>query len=183
METIQKFSTLISPLILPLIIAGATSFLTVRLSIKKFHSVKWWEKKVLAYSRIVESLSDMKYCIGEWIDVNVCIKKLDGEESKRLSKEYRQARKSIIKAASAGTYIVSDETANALEKLVRELDEEDQKSLLGELGNHYHAVGECITKIAGYVQNDLKLESRQGIVKSLGSCFQRINIFKKKGGE
>jgi len=43
-----------------LLIAVVTAIVTIHLSIKRFHSERWWERKADSYSRIVESLHQMK---------------------------------------------------------------------------------------------------------------------------
>ena len=43
-----------------LFVAVVTSVVTVRLSIKRFRSERWWERKVEAYTDLLSSLSDSK---------------------------------------------------------------------------------------------------------------------------
>ena len=140
--------------IMPLAIAVITSYLTVKLSIRQFCSQKWWEKKSEAYSHIIEQLSRLKYFFREWSGTIEESKKLGLEFQKKLHEEYMEAEKEIIKAAASGSYIISEEGTNALEKLLTELAQKDQ--LKDVLDNH-DSVKNCITEIRKFARKDLKL--------------------------
>ena len=50
-------------LIQPIFISVLVAIITVKLSLKKFRSEKWWEKKVEVYSKIIDALHHLKnYC-------------------------------------------------------------------------------------------------------------------------
>ena len=143
-------------LIPALIVSIITAYVTVKLSIKQFYSQRWWEKKAEAYSHIIEHLSYLQYYFGEWFNEGVGIKKLGEKDTERLSEGYRKARESITKAAAIGAYIISDDTATALVKLLRELEKEDPRgNWVGDIDRCYGSVKECITKIREYAKVDL----------------------------
>ncbi|MBU4311658.1 MAG: hypothetical protein KJ706_02925 [Candidatus Omnitrophica bacterium] len=133
-----------------------TAYVTVHLSIKQFYVQRLWEKKLEVYSNIMEHLSYLQYYLGEWFDEGVGEKKLDGEDKKRLSEGYRQARESITKAAAIGVFIVSDDTTTALSKLLRELEKKDPMgNWVGDIDRCYTSVKECIAKIRECAKADL----------------------------
>ena len=147
-----------------LIVSVLTAYVTVRLSLKQFHSQKWWELKSEAYSRIIEHLSYLQYYFGEWFDATTGDKNLSNKSKEELSTGYRQARESIERAAAIGAYIVSADTATALEELMRELNRKDSTGealgdWIGEPGNVdrcYWLVKECIAKIRECAKSDLQ---------------------------
>ena len=51
-----------------LFIAVVTSILTVWLALWRFHSEKWWERKVELYSRLMEALFDMHSYNRQWLE-------------------------------------------------------------------------------------------------------------------
>lgn len=51
---------LLLTLIPALIVGVATALVTVKLSIRKFYTERWWERRADAYSRIVEALHKHK---------------------------------------------------------------------------------------------------------------------------
>lgn len=153
----QFIQIILTALIPALIVSIITAFITVKLSLRQFRSQRWWEKKAEAYSQIIEHLSYLQYYFGEWFEEGVGTKKIGDEYRKRLSEGYQKARESIEKASASGAYIVSEDTITALSKLLRELEKTDQNGdWVGDLGQHYGAVKECIKKIRDYAKSDLK---------------------------
>ena len=51
-------------------IAAASSWITVRLSIKQFRSQRLWEKKVETYQRIIEAFHKSKNYSSEYMTAN-----------------------------------------------------------------------------------------------------------------
>ncbi|MBU4509720.1 hypothetical protein KJ830_01600 [bacterium] len=144
-------------LIPAMFISIITAYITVHLSMKQFYSQRWWEKKVEAYSNIIEHLSYLQYYLGEWFDKGVHEKELSSSDKERLSEGYRQARESITKTAAIGAFIVSDDTATALEILLRELEKKDQKGdWVGDINRCYGSVKECIAKIREHAKKELQ---------------------------
>ena len=147
---------LFTALIPAIIIAIIAPYLTVKLSLKQFYSEKWWEKKAEAYSHIIEHLSYLQYYFGEWFSEGLNEKKLTDKDKEKLEENYRQARESITKAAAVGTFIVSDDTATALVKLLRELEKQDPMgNWVSDIDRYYGLVKECIKKIREYAKVDL----------------------------
>ena len=147
---------ILTALIPALIVSVVTAYVTVRLSMKQFYSQRWWEKKAETYSRIIEQLTCLQYYFGERFDEGIGIKKLDNESEKKIFESYRQAKESITKAAAMGAYIVSDDTATALAKLLNELEGKNPiGDWVSDIDKYHRSVKECITKIREYAKVDL----------------------------
>lgn len=143
-------------LIPALIVSIITAYATVKLSMKQFYSERWWEKKVEAYSHIIEQLSYLQYYFGEWLSEGLHEKNLTDKHKEKLSESYCQAKESITKAAAIGVYIVSDDTATVLAELLRELEQKDPRGdWVGDIDRCYGSVKECIAKIRKYAKVDL----------------------------
>ena len=121
---------------------------------RRFHSQKWWELKVEAYSKIMARLVDWQYCLGRCFDMFIEQKELPADVEDKLVAESRQAREYLTKAAAAGAYIVSSETADALEELMRSLDRR-HPDVVSEIDTRYGAVRECIAKVRTYAERDM----------------------------
>ena len=104
-------------LIPALIIAIATAFLTVRLALRRFHSERWWERKVEAYTRIIEALHDLIEYSSANAEEELGNIKYTEEYSKQLWDNYRAASADLRKATGVGAYIISDEVAELLDLL------------------------------------------------------------------
>ena len=100
-----------------LFIAVVTSVLTVRLSLRRFHAERWWERKAEAYSRIVESLHHlMEYC-SAMSEESSHAAEFSAEHRKELSDSYKSAYRDLRKATGVGAYIISNEIAVILSNL------------------------------------------------------------------
>lgn len=143
-------------LIPALIVSIITAYVTVKLSMKQFCSEKWWEKKVEAYSHIIEHLSYLQYYFDEWLSEGVHENELTDKHKEKLLESYYQAMESITKAAAIGAYIVSDDTVIALAKLLCGLKNKDPGGdWVENIDRCYGSVKECIAKIREYAKVDL----------------------------
>ena len=141
-----------------LVISALTAWLTVKLSVRQFRSQRWWEKKVEAYSQIMEHLTLLEFACAAWYDDAISVKTLSDERRKMLSEEHVRAEESVRKVAAAGSYIVSADAASALSELVKAFDKHvPGEHWLDEVGRQLQATRECIAKVRGLAKSDLKL--------------------------
>ena len=108
---------ILNSLIPALLIAVITSVLTVRLSLKRFHAERWWERKAEAYSRIVESLHHLMEYSSAMSEESTHSVEFTEERRKDLVDNYRSAHRDLRKATGIGAYIISDEVAAVLSRL------------------------------------------------------------------
>ena len=127
----------------------------VDLQLGAFERQAWWQRKADAYSQIIDALVELQYFFGRWIDTYELGKDLDSETREDLNKVHLQAKKHLTKAVFSGEYIVSDDTASALEELLRELEKSYPENLFRELEESYVAVKECIARIRECAKADL----------------------------
>src|SRR3974377_1640891 len=103
---------------LPSLLVGiCTAIITVRLSLRRFHAERWWERKADAYSRIVESLHGAMDYWSAQSHEDMTGHQIPEELQKRLSDDYDRASAELNKATGIGAYIISDEVAEALARL------------------------------------------------------------------
>lgn len=113
----QSISQVVISLVPALLVASFTSWLTVRLSLRRFRAERWWDHKAEAYSRIVEALHNLvEYC-SVMSDAAVHRATISDARQKELSDNYNSAYRDLRKAAGIGAYIISDEVASTLSKL------------------------------------------------------------------
>ncbi len=91
-----------------------TAIITVKLSLNKFRTEKWWEKKAETYSGIVDALHKLK---------NYCEQKLEAEyrpdsifegKEEELQYQYKLAYQEVIKAIDVGSFIISNKALTVL---------------------------------------------------------------------
>lgn len=110
-----------------LIIAIITAKLTVDLSIKRFRSEKWWEKKHETYENVVSCLSKLLYYCREnrnLLDdsINIEAGARIFERLPELSSKYHSALEEFNQIVNASIFNISEKAASELNKLREEID-------------------------------------------------------------
>ena len=77
---------LLAQFLLSVFTAVVTSITTVWLSLRRFYSEKWWERKVAAYTAIIKSLHHMKRDIEENMSAEERGRELSEERKAELAK-------------------------------------------------------------------------------------------------
>jgi hypothetical protein len=96
------------------IIAIIASWVTVWLSLRRFYSEKWWEKKAEAYAAILEALHYMKRAFDEDFDAMIVGREVPEERKKQLNDKYREAYDELMKRTDVEQYVLSDEAVTEL---------------------------------------------------------------------
>ena len=98
------------------------SIITVKISLKKFRTEKWWEKKAETYSIVIDSLHKLKnYCEQKLaaeennIYSNTPVQGLSKEKEMALHKQYMQAHQEVIRVIDVGSFIISKSALSVLE--------------------------------------------------------------------
>jgi ribosomal protein S17E len=142
-------------LIPALLVSVISAYLTTRLALNKFYSEKWWEKKAEAYSDILGKLSDMHLCIEKWADEELGTVRWTEKYKEELSRDYSQAKKTVAKAVTMGSFIISEEAATTLTKLEKELNRLDLNNY-GDLEDARKAITNCIEKLREDAKRNLR---------------------------
>ena len=112
-------ATWIANLAAGLVIAVATSVLTVRLALGRFHAERWWERKAEAYTEILNALSDLKH-YAEILARKEQGAKYTDEFEARLRERHRDAYDKLRSATTVGGFILAGSIAQRLEDLARQ---------------------------------------------------------------
>ena len=150
--------TILSTVLPSLAVGICTAVITVRLSLRRFHAERWWDRKAEAYSGIVEALhSAMDYWSSRSHEETTG-REIDDERGKRLSADYDNAARELRKATGIGAYIISEEVAACLEKLQkRERLAPDDFAWFEIFDNEYEAHKKALAEIRRLAKNDLKV--------------------------
>ncbi len=123
-------------------------------------SSRWWERKATAYGNIINSLVDMTNSLGIWFDSELPYFQEDGQHENETPyiKVYRESRSRIEKAEIEGAYIISENAALALKKLLQELNVENESAQFWEtLNDYYRASRDCLQIIRDEAHKDLRI--------------------------
>jgi len=141
-----------------IVIAFFSSWITVKLALKKFREEKLWERKFDAYTKIIESLYHVKqqmadeesYLIGEK-DPN----SIPDDEYKRLLSRYRISREEIAKFKDFGALIISEKAISMLDKYYKDSSEKTDDPY-SEIDNAWQAANSCLQGLIPLAKEDLK---------------------------
>lgn len=141
------------------ITAVITAIVTVRLSLKRFYSEKWWEKKSISYTTIIESLHNMKKYCDEHMEYEMTHKEIPKEKQEQLWLSYSLARDEVSKAIDIGSFIICDEAVEELKNLVKSLYRARSENTFFEyLDSQLSALTGCLEKVKVIAKNDLKIK-------------------------
>lgn len=141
-------------------VAVLASYVTVQLSLKNFYSQKWWESKAAAYSRIIESLYDLKRYLEHRISIYGTEHEDEDDQTGELEAKSSKGWDEIARVTGIGAYIVSDEAINQLKKL-----HEDRGAAFRNTNTIYEywvislaALDTCIGHLRECAKKDLKVK-------------------------
>ena len=120
-------------LIPSLIVAVVTALLTVRLSLRKFYTERWWERKADAYSRIVEALHKYKKYDQQKLKIEMSYPRDDSDKKKILEKQWADANAELQRAVDLGAFVISEQTEE-INEVVRQQGEimrKQQEQMMG----------------------------------------------------
>ncbi|MDB4895674.1 MAG: hypothetical protein JWN15_1936 [Firmicutes bacterium] len=110
-----------------IVIAVASSWVTVRMSLKRFRSEKWWERKATAYERVIEALYQAKAFFDAHLDAAMDGRELTEEFKAELQQRSKDAHVEINKATAIGAFMLSDQAQARLNKYQQEVAEAEKK--------------------------------------------------------
>ncbi len=102
-----------------LVIAAATSWFTIRLSLSKFREEQFWEKKALAYERVIDAIHKAKKFSSEHLDAQYSGRDLPDERDEELRKLAKEAKDEISRAADIGGFILSTQALEIIREYER----------------------------------------------------------------
>ncbi len=113
---LEAFLKVFIAIVTGIAIAAASSWITVRLSLRRFRSEKWWEKKVAAYERVIDAFHDLKRFTSEHMVAEEQLKEIDDARDHQLRELAQKGRDEILRASDVGAFILSEKTLSILAK-------------------------------------------------------------------
>jgi len=125
---------------------------------RNFRSQRWWERKVDAYTRVIESLSDMLEYYSELADAEMTEREISDERKVELEANWKVGRRAVRKAANLGAFLFSPEVEAALREFEKHSSKR-QKSYFEYLDENCAAVRACLESIVAQSKRDLRVRS------------------------
>lgn len=164
-----------------IIISFLSSWITVQLSLRRFRSERWWEKRADAYSKIIEALHNSKAFLEEhleWerVDAYPKIKKVkealhnskvfqhleveavDGNltvRKKELGLRAHAANDEITKAVNVGAFLLSEKALTCLKQYKEDTAMHPGITWDAYLEQNFSATKVCLEAIIKIAKKDL----------------------------
>ena len=155
MDTFNQLTLTLFP---GLIIAAVTSYLTVHLSLRRFYSERWWERKAHAYSTILESMYMMRAYPTRLLRRTEQGRDVSKEIQQELQLNSQKGYDEINKAIAIGTFIISDKAASYLSDFQKEYKNvDDTKPLFDVMESHIAIIDNYLNIIRICAKKDLRV--------------------------
>jgi hypothetical protein len=162
--------TVIETILAGIVIATISSLVTVQLSLGRFRSEKWWEKKAEAYSNLIGAIHDAKAFSEETIEAGSKGKDLSGDDDKALRIRSKNAESDIYRAMDVGAFYLSDKAIARLRSYMKDCGESSNTTdWVMYITNDYEANKSCLADMIEIARNDLK-------VGGIGECFIDLRL-------
>ncbi len=138
-----------------IIIATASAWITVQLSLRRFRTERWWERKVESYTNVIEALHNSKAFASYHLKTGG--REIPEERDKELRSRTREANDEILKATDVGAFSLSEKALTRLRKYNNE--EEEASELVdwyGYLVADLEATERCLKDLIEIAKKDLK---------------------------
>ncbi len=141
-------------LAIALIVAGATAYLTVQLSVRQFRTQSWWGKKEETYSELLKSLSNLK--VHAEVTIYEEVHLISSEQRKLRSPDWRRAQIVVDQIATVGPLMITEEADAHLATLRDELKKAHQEPTIYEMAEmEFGALEKAIENIRACAKRDL----------------------------
>lgn len=139
------------------IIAAASSWITLQLALRRFRFERWWDLKQKAYQNVIEALYKMALCSERELDRVVGTKDISDEEDKLLSQDWKEASSEIRRARDVGSLLLSEDALRRLEKYEHDcrIERKAETSYFEELEAYCCAVNTCFADLKRIAKQDL----------------------------
>ena len=138
-------------------ISVVSSWITVKLSTQQFRTQRWWERKVEAYEKIVETLHNLKMFSEQHLKADYRGIDLPEEKDAELRKRSRLAHDEIEKVIDTGAFLLSDNAMARLRQYRKEAARATETTNWTEyLEADLDATYKCLNDMIEIAKSDLK---------------------------
>lgn len=155
---VSSFLPSIGTLITGIVVAVISARVTVKYALRRFYSEKWWERKMDAYTSIIEALHHVRNYADTNLQFSQRGKCVPEEGEKELTEKLQNAMGELRKQWDIGNFIISDEAVAALNTLMRGLENSTKTGTwITHLILKLDAVDKCLSSMRTIARMDLNL--------------------------
>jgi hypothetical protein len=148
------------------ITAPLAAWLTARFALRRFYAEKVWERKVDAYTAIMEALHEMRRWYEIHWDAQVEQRSLSEEQKDALVNDYRNANRNLERRVDSEKWIISDECVEILGRMQKIL-RVSYDDWFNYIDNGNAAVNAAMRELLPVIRRDLGVEHDRASVLKL----------------
>ena len=138
------------------LVALLTSWFTVKFALRRFQSEKWFERRVEAYTKVIEALHFMKNCTERQLRAEEHGTEIPKEIESELVSSYRKGLADLRRLTDMGALLFSSEAIEVLDTLNAELKAAtDEQSWWEHLDAEGAAILKCLARLRPIAKRDL----------------------------
>lgn len=145
-----------------ILIAVVSSWVTVRFTLRRFYSERWWEKKAEAYSSVIEGLHQMKrYYDGsaEAIERGGSFDVLTERRQAYLREMWADGEAKVLRALDIGAFLLSNDAVRALQEYRDQVEASGHYSdILEHSLNASTEISKCLGRLRKIAKRDLRVK-------------------------
>jgi len=154
---LAEVPTPLANLLAGILISLLTSWSTVRLALRRFQSEKWFERRVDAYTRVIESLHYMKQTTERQLRAAEHGYEIPKDAEAELIEMYRKGFADLRQLTDMGALIFSEKAVKVLDALNKEIEAAtDEQCWWEHLDAERVAISKCLSSLRLIAKSDLK---------------------------
>ena len=164
-----------------IIIAAASSWITVHLSLHRFRIEKWWERRADAYERLINAFHNSKEYLEKHLHATNVQEDIPEEQESKLRARDDRASQEIARAIDIGRFLLGEEALDRLKKYQKDGVEADNAHNWQEhLEIDWKVKNDCLQDLIDIARRDLKAQQSVyitvfiGVMKRITSMFKQI---------
>ena len=141
-----------------LVIAGFSAWIAVQLALRRFRAEKLWEKRAMAYERLIETIHNAKRFSSEHLEAYYENKELSEDTKSELQKVSRQAEAEIWKATDIGSFLLSESVLDIVKRYRTELGDTKGIQMWHDYLEHdYEVTDRCLKTVIAEAKRHLEI--------------------------
>jgi len=144
-------------ILIAIVVAFLSSWITVQLSLSRFRTERWWEKKADTYTKIIEALHNSKALLEAELGSLEDGADMADDRHKELKKRAHVAYDEIIKARDVGEFLLSRKALNCLKQYKDDSMTDPNATWDEYLNQEFSATKKCIDALIIIAKEDLKI--------------------------
>jgi hypothetical protein len=145
-------------LLTAIVVAIVTALISVWLAFRRFRAERFWERRIDAYSRIVEALHNAKAFAEDHLEAEIEGSNLSPQRVSELKARSLQGKDEVFKAMDTGALLLPQQAVDRLRKYAADVNEASHSDMWPDyLDADLEAAQGCIRDITAIARRDLGL--------------------------